>query len=112
LDGRNIKDYDLHYLRRLFGVVSQEPVLFNASFRENIQYNRFDVSEQDIRLAAQKANALQFIEGNEAIEDPNKGQDENEDLKKNGFDRGVGVKGSHISGGQKQRVAIARSVIR
>jgi ATP-binding cassette subfamily B (MDR/TAP) protein 1 len=40
LDGVDLKDYDIHYLRSQFGVVSQEPVLFNASFRENIKYNR------------------------------------------------------------------------
>lgn len=39
LNGVNIKDYDIHYLRSQFGVVSQEPVLFNTDFRENIRYN-------------------------------------------------------------------------
>ena len=40
IDGLDIKDYDLHYLRSKFGVVSQEPTLFNGSFRDNIQYNK------------------------------------------------------------------------
>lgn len=39
LDGINIKDYDIHYLRAQFGVVSQEPVLFNTTYRDNIRYN-------------------------------------------------------------------------
>ena len=68
LDGVNIKDYDIHYLRKLFGVVSQEPVLFNASFRENIRYNVATATDEDIRMAAQTSNALEFIEGNEPID--------------------------------------------
>ena len=40
IDGVDIKDYDIHYLRSRYGVVSQEPVLFNASFRKNIKYNK------------------------------------------------------------------------
>ena len=40
IDGNNIKDYDIHYLREKFGVVTQEPVLFNTSFRGNILYNK------------------------------------------------------------------------
>lgn len=63
LDGVELKDYDIHYLRSQLGVVSQEPALFNASFRENIRYNLPDVSEEHIRAAAQEANALSFIEG-------------------------------------------------
>lgn len=64
LDGVNLKDYDIYYLRRLFGVVSQEPVLFNASFRDNIKYNTTLATDDQIRAAAQTANALEFIEGN------------------------------------------------
>lgn len=106
LDGRNLKDYDIYYLRKLFGVVSQEPVLFNDSFRNNIRYNMTWSMDEDVRVAAEKANALQFIEGAEPLE---KKEEEEEKV---GFDRSVGVKGSHISGGQKQRVAIARSILR
>lgn len=51
LDGQDIRDYELHYLRRLFGVVSQEPVLFNASFRDNIKYN-LDATDDQIKNAA------------------------------------------------------------
>lgn len=69
IDGINIKDYDIHYLRQLFGVVSQEPVLFNASFRENIKYNVKNATDEDIRAAASTSNALEFIEGTEFIED-------------------------------------------
>ncbi len=45
MDGVDIKDYDIHYLRSCFGVVSQEPVLFNGSFKENIIYNMENVSD-------------------------------------------------------------------
>lgn len=68
LDGVNIKDYDIRYLRKLFGVVSQEPVLFNASFRENIRYNVENATDEDIRSAAATSNALEFIEGNEPLD--------------------------------------------
>lgn len=97
LDGINIKNFDIHYLRSLVGLVSQEPVLFNTSFFENIKYNKADATMDDVRMAATKANALSFIENGDNSE---------------GFNRGVGVKGGQISGGQKQRVAIARAMLR
>lgn len=52
VDGIDLKDFDIHYLRSRFGVVSQEPVLFNGTFRENIKYNKYDASEDEIRAAA------------------------------------------------------------
>lgn len=58
-----------------------------------------------------KANAMSFIMGTEELEGKDKEESE-EEKGKTGFDRGVGVKGSHISGGQKQRVAIARAILR
>jgi ATP-binding cassette subfamily B (MDR/TAP) protein 1 len=61
LNNINIKDYDIHYLRSQFGVVGQEPVVFDTSFKENITYNMKDVSEKDIINVAKKANALSFI---------------------------------------------------
>lgn len=108
IDGIDIRDFDIHYLRSKFGVVSQEPALFNASFRDNIRYNLENANQQQIRGAAIEANALSFIEGNEEI---NLKQDQIE-KQGTGFDRNVGIKGSHISGGQKQRVAIARAILR
>jgi ATP-binding cassette subfamily B (MDR/TAP) protein 1 len=79
LDGRNIRDYELHYLRNLFGVVSQEPVLFNTSFRENIRYNKDEATDEAVRLAAQRANALSFIEGAEELEGKNETKDKKPD---------------------------------
>lgn len=48
INGNDIKDYDIHYLRKSIGVVSQEPVLFNDSFRNNIRYNLKEASDADI----------------------------------------------------------------
>lgn len=65
LNGVNIKDYDIHYLREQFGVVSQEPVLFNASFKENIKYNLEKATDEDIVKATRQAHAYDFIMGND-----------------------------------------------
>ena len=101
INGTNIKDFDIHYLRSIFGVVSQEPILFNGSFKDNIKYNSDSASDEDIKEAAVKANAISFIMGSEQSK-----------IEGSGFDKNVGVMGSHISGGQKQRVAIARTILR
>ncbi len=63
IDGKPIQDYDLHYLRDCFGVVSQEPVLFNGSFNYNIKYNQGDVTAKDIENSAKYASAYEFIKG-------------------------------------------------
>ena len=65
IDGVNIKEYDLKYLRSCFGVVSQEPVLFNGTIEYNIKYSKEDATDEQMRDAAIKANALKFIESNE-----------------------------------------------
>lgn len=67
IDGQDIKDYDIHYLRSCFGVVSQEPVLFNGSFKYNIIYNLEKISDDEMTKAAKQANALSFIEGEERL---------------------------------------------
>lgn len=61
----DLKDFDIHYLRSLFGVVSQEPVLFNGSFADNIKYNKDDATMAQIEEAARKSNAIPFILGKE-----------------------------------------------
>lgn len=119
IDGRNIYDYDIQFLRKQYGVVSQEPVLFNGTIKENIQYNIEGITFEEIKQAAERANALNFIQNNdfqivESSEDDKKPED-NQFVQKNvgsGFDRQVGPKGSQISGGQKQRVAIARAILK
>jgi len=65
IDGVSIKEYDLRYLRECFGVVSQEPVLFNGTIEYNIKYGKNNATDQEMRAAAEKANALSFIENNE-----------------------------------------------
>jgi ATP-binding cassette subfamily B (MDR/TAP) protein 1 len=67
IDGTDIKDFDVHYLRSCFGAVSQEPVLFNGSFKYNIIYNMENVSEEEMIRAARLSNALSFIEGEEKL---------------------------------------------
>nr|KAG5687075.1 hypothetical protein BaRGS_017093 [Batillaria attramentaria] len=95
LDGRDIKDLNVHWLRRNIGIVSQEPILFSCSIRDNIRLGRPDVTDDEIIQAAKEANAHNFISG----------------LPK-GYDTLVGERGAQLSGGQKQRVAIARALVR
>jgi len=110
IDGVNIKRYDLRHLRESFGVVSQEPVLFNGTIEYNIKYSKEDATDEEMRQAAIKASAIGFIENNEfdAIGDAAQAS------KKfgTGFQRKVGPKGSQMSGGQKQRIAIARAIMK
>ena len=110
IDGINIKKYDLKHLRESYGVVSQEPVLFNGTIEYNIKYAKENATEQEMRDAAIKASAIGFIERNEfdVI------GDEKEVAAKygTGFQRKVGPKGSQMSGGQKQRIAIARAILK
>jgi subfamily B ATP-binding cassette protein MsbA len=93
LDGQDIRGFRQDSYRRLFGVVSQEALLFNATIRENIAYGREGLAEADIVRAARIANAHDFI-----LEFPQ------------GYDTLVGDRGVRLSGGQRQRVAIARAI--
>ncbi len=94
IDGRDIRTLGQEAYRRLFGVVSQEALLFNATIRENIAYGREGLAEADVVRAARIANAHDFI-----MEFPE------------GYDTMVGDRGVRLSGGQRQRVAIARAVV-
>jgi ABC-type multidrug transport system fused ATPase/permease subunit len=97
LDGKNINSLSIQWLRSQMALVSQEPILFSYSIRDNIAYgdnSRF-VDMDEIVNAAYKANIHHFIT----------------DLP-NGYDTNVGNKGTQLSGGQKQRIAIARALIR
>ncbi|GAV01568.1 hypothetical protein RvY_12259 [Ramazzottius varieornatus] len=95
VDDIKVRDWDINQLRSFIGVVSQEPVLFGTTIGENIRYGRPEVSQDDIEVAAKKANCHQFI-----MEQPQK------------YDTIVGERGSQLSGGQKQRIAIARAIVR
>ncbi|KAJ3201654.1 ATP-binding cassette, sub-B (MDR TAP), member 4 [Entophlyctis luteolus] len=96
-DNCNIRDWNITNLRSHIALVSQEPVLFNMSIRDNIAYGVADgnTSQADIEEAARRANIAEFITG-----------------LPNGYDTVIGSKGGQISGGQKQRIAIARALIR
>jgi len=96
IDGVDIHNYDLAYLRSQISLVSQEPVLFDASIRENIALGvTREVTEDEIIDAAKRANAHDFI-----FSFPD------------GYNTRAGEKGSQMSGGQKQRIAIARAILK
>ncbi|CAF3857358.1 unnamed protein product, partial [Rotaria sp. Silwood1] len=95
LDGIDIRQLNLHWIRSQFGLVSQEPVLFDLTIAENIAYGLENVSMEEIVNAARRANIHEFIE-----------------QLPQGYETKVGPKGSFLSGGEKQRVAIARVLIR
>ncbi|KAK5581948.1 hypothetical protein RB653_003529 [Dictyostelium firmibasis] len=95
LDEVNIKDINIHSLRKNIGLVSQEPVLFANSIAENIRYGNENATLDQIIEACKTANAHDFIS---ALPE--------------GYDTQVGEKGVQMSGGQKQRIAIARAMIK
>ena len=95
VDGENIKDVNIGWLRDNVGVVGQEPVLFDLSIRENIKLGNSGSTEEDIERACKDANAINFIR-----------------KLPQGMDTLVGEGGTQLSGGQKQRIAIARALLR
>ena len=72
IDGHNIDEYDVKTLRQQIGYVMQEPVLFNASIKENVLYGDPNASDEQILKVCEMANALTFIESN--VEDLEKEQ--------------------------------------
>jgi len=95
IDGVNLKEFQLRWIRSKIGLVSQEPVLFAASIKENIAYGKDNATDQEIRAASELANASKFI-----------------DKMPQGLDTSVGEHGTQLSGGQKQRIAIARAILK
>jgi subfamily B ATP-binding cassette protein MsbA len=95
MDGTDLREFDLHALRDKIGIVSQSTYVFNDTLRANIGYGNLQADDAAIRLAAEKANALGFIEE----------MDE-------GFDTMLGDRGIRVSGGQRQRIAIARAILK
>merc|ERR1719384_865133 len=94
IDGQKIHNYDLSYLRNSIGLVSQMPLLFDASIADNIRCGNMDASMDDIIEAAKQANAHLFVDKFE---------------KK--YDTQVGELGGKLSGGQRQRIAITRALL-
>ena len=64
IDGTEISQYDVRALRKQIGYVMQEPVLFNKTIKENIMYGKLDATDEEVYIAADKANCIDFIEGN------------------------------------------------
>uniref|UniRef100_A0A3Q1LU67 ATP binding cassette subfamily B member 1 n=1 Tax=Bos taurus TaxID=9913 RepID=A0A3Q1LU67_BOVIN len=97
IDGKEIKQLNVQWLRAHMGIVSQEPILFDCSIGENIAYgdNSRVVSQEEIERAAKEANIHPFIE-----------------MLPDKYNTRVGDKGTQLSGGQKQRIAIARALVR
>ncbi|ONI27775.1 hypothetical protein PRUPE_1G104400 [Prunus persica] len=95
IDGINLKEFQLKWIRQKIGLVSQEPVLFTCSIKDNIAYGKDGATTEEIRAAAELANAAKFI-----------------DKLPQGLDTMVGEHGTQLSGGQKQRVAIARAILK
>ena len=95
LDGVDVRDWDLEYLRQCIGVVTQESYLFNGTIRENLLYAKPDAKDEDLVKACIEANIHNFIE-----------------TLHNGYDTEVGNRGVKLSGGEKQRLAIARAILK
>ena len=94
LDGVDLKDLNVNYLRSQIGYVGQEPALFATTIEKNIMYGKPDATREEIEEAAKRANAYDFISSFPQ-----------------GFDTQVGDKGAQLSGGQKQRIALARVLV-
>jgi len=93
--GKNIKDFSVKSLRDHISIVTQEPILFNESVKDNIRYGKMDATDLEIENAAKAAFAYDFIQGFPR-----------------GFDTVIGELGSRLSGGEKQRICIARALIK
>jgi len=95
VDGMDIRALALTGLRRNIGVVFQETLLFNRSIADNLRVGKPDAGEADMRAAAARAQALDFIERNP-----------------DGFNAPIGERGRLLSGGERQRLAIARALLK
>jgi subfamily B ATP-binding cassette protein MsbA len=95
VNGHNVKDIRIQELRSLMGNVSQEPILFNDSFYNNITFGVENATREQVIEAAKIANAHEFI-----MATPE------------GYDTNIGDRGSKLSGGQRQRISIARAILR
>ena len=94
IDGIDVRDYDVKFLRRQIGMVLQEPYLFHGTVADNIRYGNPEAGEPEVIAAARAANAHDFIV---AFAD--------------GYDTMVGERGQSLSGGERQRISIARAIL-
>jgi subfamily B ATP-binding cassette protein MsbA len=95
IDGINVRDFRIHDLRKLMGVVNQESILFNDSVFNNIAFGMEEATKEEVIHAAKIANAHDFI-----MEMPDQ------------YDTNIGDRGGKLSGGQRQRLSIARAVLK
>jgi len=95
VDGIRQRDLDMRWLRQQCAIVMQESLLLSGSILDNIRFARWNASDADVREAAGRANALEFIE---ALPE--------------GFQTIIGERGVSLSGGQRQRLSIARAILR
>ncbi len=93
--GKDVRDLSVKSLRDHISIVTQEPILFNETVRDNIRYGRMDATDEQITAAAKSAYAHDFITGFPK-----------------GYDTLIGELGSRLSGGEKQRICIARALIK
>ena len=94
IDGINIKNIDLHELRKNIGYVPQKGILFSGTIKSNLSYADKNASDENILRAASIAQAMEFI-----------------DSKPDRFDEIIAQGGNNVSGGQKQRLSIARALL-
>jgi glucan exporter ATP-binding protein len=95
IDGMDVRGLKLGALRRNIGVVFQEALLFNRSIADNLRVGKPDATDDELRLAASRAQALDFIEHSEQ-----------------GFNSNAGERGRMLSGGERQRLSIARALLK
>jgi ATP-binding cassette subfamily B protein/subfamily B ATP-binding cassette protein MsbA len=95
IDGTDVRQANLHDLRALMGIVSQEAILFNDTFFNNIAFGAGNVTREQIEEAARTANAHDFIMATEK-----------------GYHTNIGDRGGKLSGGQRQRISIARAILK
>jgi len=95
IDGMDVRGLTLTALRRNIGVVFQEALLFNRSIADNLRVGKPDATDEEMRAAAARAQALEFIERSE-----------------HGFETTAGERGRMLSGGERQRLSIARALLK
>jgi len=95
IDGTDIKDWNIHSLRGLMGLVTQDSILFNDTIKNNILIGKPDATDEEIIEALKVANAYEFVKDLPA-----------------GIETNIGDAGGKLSGGQKQRLSIARAVLK
>jgi subfamily B ATP-binding cassette protein MsbA len=95
VDGVEVRDWDMHALRGLIGLVTQDSILFNESIKNNLLIGKPDATDEEIIEALKIANAYEFVS-----------------TLPNGINTNIGDAGGKLSGGQKQRLSIARAVLK